>query len=136
MDNGRHTLINGEFKDMLRCMRCGACLNICPVYRHITGHGYGSIYPGPMGIVLTAGLEGYDNIDSMAYACTLCGACAEHCPMGIPLHDLIRQHRMNMVEQHKKEDARAVGQIDCSHVHAVVPLGLAVQAADGNQNLC
>ena len=101
MDNGRHTLANTEFEPMLRCMRCGACLNICPVYRHITGHGYGSIYPGPMGIVLTAGLEGYDNIDSMAFACSLCGACAEHCPVNIPLHDLIRQHRMNMVEQHK-----------------------------------
>lgn len=101
MDNGRHTLVNSEFQDMLRCMRCGACLNICPVYRHITGHGYGSIYPGPMGIVLTAGLVGYDDIDSMAFACTLCGACAEHCPVSIPIHDLIRQHRMNMVDQHK-----------------------------------
>ena len=101
MDNGRHTLANSEFKDMLRCMRCGACLNICPVYRHITGHGYGSIYPGPMGIVLTAGLVGYDEIDSMAFACSLCGACAEHCPVGIPIHDLIRQHRINIVEQHK-----------------------------------
>ena len=101
MDNGRHTLANSEFKDMLRCMRCGACLNICPVYRHITGHGYGSIYPGPMGIVLTAGLVGYDDIDSMAYACSLCGACAEHCPVGIPIHELIRQHRINIVEQHK-----------------------------------
>ena len=101
MDNGRHTLLNSEFKEMLRCMRCGACLNICPVYRHITGHGYGSIYPGPMGIVLTAGLAGYDQIDTMAFACSLCGACAEHCPVGIPIHDLIRQHRMNMVDEHK-----------------------------------
>ena len=101
MDNGRHELANSEFSDMLRCMRCGACLNICPVYRHITGHGYGSIYPGPMGIVLTAGLAGYDNIDTMAFACSLCGACAEHCPVGIPIHDLIRQHRMNIVEQGK-----------------------------------
>lgn len=101
MDNGRHELANTEFKDMLRCMRCGACLNICPVYRHITGHGYGSIYPGPMGIVLTAGLVGYDGIDSMAFACSLCGACAEHCPVGIPIHDLIRQHRINIVEQGK-----------------------------------
>ena len=101
MDNGRHTLANSEFKDMLRCMRCGACLNICPVYRHITGHGYGSIYPGPMGIVLTAGLAGYDDIDTMLFACSLCGACAEHCPVGIPIHDLIRQHRMNIVDQGK-----------------------------------
>ncbi|HAM14731.1 MAG TPA: iron-sulfur cluster-binding protein [Eggerthellaceae bacterium] len=101
MDNGRHELANSEFQDMLRCCRCGACLNICPVYRHITGHGYGSIYPGPMGIVLTAALEGYDKADTLPFACSLCGACSEHCPVGIPLHDLIRQHRMNMVDQHK-----------------------------------
>ena len=86
---------------MLRCMRCGACLNICPVYRHITGHGYGSIYPGPMGLVLTPGLVGYDDIDNMVYACSLCGACTEHCPVSIPIHDLIRQHRINIVDQGK-----------------------------------
>ena len=101
MDNGRSGLLNTEYEDMLRCMRCGACLNICPVYRHITGHGYGSIYPGPMGIVLTAGLVGYDQIDTMAFACSLCGACTEHCPVSIPIHDLIRQHRINIVDQHK-----------------------------------
>ena len=101
MDNGRSKLLHTEFEAMLRCCRCGACLNICPVYRHITGHGYGSIYPGPMGIVLTAALEGYDNIDSLAFACTLCGACSEHCPVSIPLHELIRQHRINMVDQGK-----------------------------------
>lgn len=105
MDNGRHELANSEFSDMLRCMRCGACLNICPVYRHITGHGYGSIYPGPMGIVLTAGLVGYDQIDSMVFACSLCGACSEHCPVGIPLHELIRRHRINIVDQHKNHAA-------------------------------
>lgn len=97
MDNGRSRLIGTEFQPMLRCIRCGACLNICPVYRHITGHGYGSIYPGPMGIVLTAALEGYDNIDGLPFACTLCGACDSDCPVRIPLHTLIRQHRVNMV---------------------------------------
>ena len=105
MDNGRSSLVGTEFEDMLRCCRCGACLNICPVYRHITGHGYGSIYPGPMGIVLTAALEGYDNVDDLAYACSLCGACTDHCPVHIPLHDLIRDHRINMVEQGKNHKA-------------------------------
>ena len=101
MDNGRHELANSDFSDMLRCMRCGACLNICPVYRHITGHGYGSIYPGPMGLVLTPGLVGYDDIDNMVFACSLCGACTEHCPVSIPIHDLVRQHRINIVDEHK-----------------------------------
>lgn len=101
MDNGRSKLLNTEYEPMLRCMRCGACLNICPVYRHITGHGYGSIYPGPMGVVLTASLEGYDNLGGMPFACTLCGACSEHCPVEVPLHDLVRQHRIDMVEQGK-----------------------------------
>ncbi len=105
MDNGRHGLLNTEYEDMLRCMRCGACLNICPVYRHITGHGYGSIYPGPMGIVLTAALEGYDNLGGMPFACTLCGACSDHCPVCIPIHDLVRQHRIDMVEKHKNLSA-------------------------------
>lgn len=105
MDNGRSSLLGTEFEDMLRCCRCGACLNICPVYRHITGHGYGSIYPGPMGIVLTAALEGYDNVGDLAYACSLCGACTDHCPVHIPLHDLIRDHRINMVEQGKNHKA-------------------------------
>lgn len=99
IDNGRHDLLHGDFQDMMRCIRCGACLNTCPVYRHITGHGYGSIYPGPMGIVLTAALEGYDTIDKLPYACSLCGACDDDCPVRIPLHDMIRQHRINMVDQ-------------------------------------
>lgn len=105
MDNGRSKLLNTEYEPMLRCIRCGACLNICPVYRHITGHGYGSIYPGPMGVVLTASLEGYDGLGGLPFACTLCGACSEHCPVEIPLHDLIRQHRIDMVEQGKNNPA-------------------------------
>lgn len=101
MDNGRHKILNTEFEPMMRCVRCGACLNICPVYRHITGHGYGSIYPGPMGIVLTAALAGYDDIDSMTFACTLCGACTDHCPARIPIQELVRDHRIAIVEQGK-----------------------------------
>lgn len=102
MDNGRSGMIGTDFEAMLRCTRCGACLNICPVYRHISGHGYGSIYPGPMGLVLTPALLGYEEIDrSLTFACTLCGACTEDCPTKIPLHDLIRQHRVNIVDQGK-----------------------------------
>ncbi len=99
VDNGRSDILKSGFAPMLRCIRCGACMNNCPVYRHITGHGYGSIYPGPMGVVLTPLLEGYDNTDKMAYACSLCGACDDACPVKIPLHELIRHHRLNIVAE-------------------------------------
>ncbi len=93
IDNGRTNILGGEFQDMLRCIRCGACMNICPVYRQITGHGYGSIYPGPMGAVLTPLLVGYDQAGDLPYMSTLCGACTDHCPVKIPLHELLLQHR-------------------------------------------
>ena len=99
IDNGRSKILGGEFREMLRCIRCGACLNICPVYRHITGHGYGSIYPGPMGIVLTPLLVGYEKASALPWACTLCGACTDHCPVKIPLHELILRHRQILVEE-------------------------------------
>lgn len=100
VNNGRSDILAGEFRDMLRCIRCGACMNNCPVYRHITGHGYGSIYPGPMGVVLTPLLEGYENTDKLPYACSLCGACDDMCPVRVPLHELIHKHKVNLVEQH------------------------------------
>ena len=99
IDNGRSKILASEFREMLRCIRCGACLNICPVYRHITGHGYGSIYPGPMGVVLTPLLVGYDKAGSLPWASTLCGACSDHCPVKIPLHELILRHRQILVEE-------------------------------------
>lgn len=72
-------------------------MNSCPVYRHITGHGYGSIYPGPMGIVLTPLLVGYKETAKLPFACSLCGSCADVCPVKIPLPNLIAQHRRNIV---------------------------------------
>lgn len=99
VDNGRSAIAAGGYASILRCIRCGACMNACPVYRHITGHGYGSIYPGPMGVVLTPLLEGYDAAEKLPYACTLCGACANACPVRIPLNSLILRHRNDMVEQ-------------------------------------
>lgn len=97
INNGRTKILESRFRPMLRCIRCGACMNSCPVYRHITGHGYGSIYPGPMGVVLTPLLIGYEKTATMPYACTLCGQCAEVCPVKIPLPMLISQHRRNVV---------------------------------------
>lgn len=97
VNNGRTKILGSEFRPMLRCIRCGACMNSCPVYRHITGHGYGSIYPGPMGIVLTPLLAGYKEAGKLPYACSLCGSCADVCPVKIPLPALISQHRRNIV---------------------------------------
>ncbi len=101
VDNGRSSILGGEFNEMLRCIRCGACLNICPVYRHVTGHGYGSIYPGPMGAVLTPLLVGYDKAGDLPYASTLCGACTDHCPVKIPLHELLLKHRVKIADELK-----------------------------------
>lgn len=99
IDNGRTNILGGEFETMLRCIRCGACMNICPVYRQITGHAYGSIYPGPMGAVLTPLLVGYEKAGDLPYASTLCGECWEHCPVKIPLHELLLKHRVNIVDK-------------------------------------
>lgn len=99
VDNGRHRALGTKYRDILRCIHCGACMNTCPVYRHITGHGYGSIYPGPVGVVLTPVLEGYERTPKLANACTLCGACACVCPVRIPLNTLILDHRSDANEQ-------------------------------------
>lgn len=102
VDNGRSKALGTDFEPILRCIRCGACLNVCPIYRHIGGKGYGSIYPGPVGKVLSPILGGYDQFGELPYACSLCAACTETCPVKIPLHELIRKHRIvEMDEQHR-----------------------------------
>ena len=80
-------MLGGEFQDMLRCIRCGACLNHCPVYGAIGGHAYGWLYPGPMGAVLTPALYGIDHARDLPNASSFCGRCEEVCPMAIPLPD-------------------------------------------------
>ncbi|GHI01155.1 LutB/LldF family L-lactate oxidation iron-sulfur protein [Neobacillus kokaensis] len=99
VDNGRSNILGGEFQSVLQCIRCAACINVCPVYRHIGGHSYGSIYPGPIGAVLTPLLGGYDDYKELPYASTLCGACTEVCPVKIPLHNLLHKHREVIVEK-------------------------------------
>ena len=99
VDNGRSRALGTEFEPILQCIRCGACLNVCPIYRHIGGKGYGSIYPGPVGKVLSPILGGYDNFEELPYACSLCAACTETCPVKIPLHELIRKHRIVEMDQ-------------------------------------
>ena len=80
LDNGRSAMLGGEFEAMLRCIRCGACLNHCPVYGAVGGHAYGWVYSGPMGSVLTPLIVGLDGTRHLPNACTLNGRCAEMCP--------------------------------------------------------
>ncbi|TCP93263.1 L-lactate dehydrogenase complex protein LldF [Cricetibacter osteomyelitidis] len=98
VDNGRSKILESEFKDVLRCIRCGACLNTCPAYRQIGGHGYGSIYPGPIGSVISPLLGGYKEFKELPYACSLCTACNSVCPVKIPLAQLISKHREHIAQ--------------------------------------
>lgn len=93
LDNGRTTVLNGQYRDILRCIRCGACLNVCPVYRQASGHAYGHVYSGPLGAVLAPALEGVEKVGWFAKASTLCGACEEVCPVRIPIPRMLLQLR-------------------------------------------
>lgn len=101
VDNGRSNILGDEeFQEVLNCIRCGACLNVCPVYRHIGGHAYGDVYPGPIGSVITPLLKNdYENWGELAYASSLCGACSEACPVKIPLHDMLVHLRARKVQK-------------------------------------
>lgn len=102
LDNGRSNILGTEFQSVLQCIRCAACINVCPVYRHIGGHSYGSIYPGPIGAVLTPLLGGYEEYKELPYASSLCAACTDACPVKIPLHELLLKHRQRIVENEGK----------------------------------
>ncbi len=91
LDNGRSQILGGRYRDILRCIRCGACLNVCPVYRQASGHGYAHVYGGPLGAVLAPALEGVAAMGDLSKASSLCGACEEVCPVRIPIpHMLLR----------------------------------------------
>ncbi|MBT4932036.1 MAG: iron-sulfur cluster-binding protein [Rhodospirillaceae bacterium] len=93
LDNGRSKMLGGEFHEMLRCIRCSACLNHCPVYKAIGGHAYGWVYSGPMGAVLIPGLQGLAESHDLPGASTFCGKCEDVCPMRIPLPRMLRSWR-------------------------------------------
>jgi L-lactate dehydrogenase complex protein LldF len=99
VDNGRTRMLSQGMSEMLRCIRCGACLNHCVVYKHIGGHAYGGVYPGPMGSVLTPNLDGLERARKLAHACTLNGRCQEVCPVQIPLPKLLRSLRASSWEK-------------------------------------
>ncbi|WP_135081335.1 LutB/LldF family L-lactate oxidation iron-sulfur protein [Terasakiella sp. SH-1] len=93
LDNGRSRMLGHDTHDMLRCIRCSACINHCPVYQSVGGHAYGSIYPGPMGSVLTPALHGLEKACDLPNASTMCGKCEEVCPVRIPIPRMLRSWR-------------------------------------------
>ena len=93
LDNKRSDILASDYHEILQCIRCGACLNHCPIYAGVGGHAYGWVYPGPMGSVLTPLLTSLEQSSALPNACTSCGRCAEVCPADIPLPDLLRDLR-------------------------------------------
>ncbi|MBB4064273.1 LutB/LldF family L-lactate oxidation iron-sulfur protein [Gellertiella hungarica] len=109
IDNGRTAMLGSEFEDMLRCIRCGACMNHCPVYHAVGGHAYGSVYPGPMGAVLTPSLNGINVSGHLPNASTFCGRCESVCPMKIPLPKMMRHWREREFERNLAPAASRYG---------------------------
>lgn len=99
VDGGRSRLAGGRYREMLACIRCGACLNVCPVYRKTGGHAYSGVYSGPMGAVLVPLLTGLERGKALPHACSLCGACADACPVRIPLPELLLELRRDLVRE-------------------------------------
>lgn len=106
LDNGRSQMLGNEFREMLYCIRCGACLNHCPVYSAIGGHAYGWVYPGPMGAILTPLMLSLKEAKHLPNASTLCGRCEQVCPMQIPLPKLLRHLR---VKEHQAKLSPILG---------------------------
>lgn len=109
LDNGRSAMLGGRFQEMLRCIRCGACMNHCPVFHAVGGHAYGWVYPGPMGAVLTPSLVGVEKGGQLPNASTFCGRCEEVCPVRIPLPKLMRNWREREFERHLQPAAMRYG---------------------------
>jgi L-lactate dehydrogenase complex protein LldF len=99
VDNGRSALLGSPYREVLRCIRCAACINHCPIYGAVGGHAYGSVYPGPIGSVLTPALSSLEDAGSLPNASTLCGRCEAVCPMKIPLPRMLRQWREEAVHR-------------------------------------
>ena len=98
LDNQRTTLLaDAEQRDALHCIRCGACLNVCPIFKNVGGHSYGTTYQGPIGSVITPHLRGLQSWKHLSFASSLCGACTETCPVKIDLHHHLLQNRRNAI---------------------------------------
>jgi L-lactate dehydrogenase complex protein LldF len=96
VDNGRSNIYGSEYTEALACIRCGACLNACPVYQHVGGHTYGSVYSGPIGAIITPLLQGKENAEPLPFASSLCGACKQACPVDINIPDMLLMLRRDL----------------------------------------
>jgi L-lactate dehydrogenase complex protein LldF len=98
LDNGRTNLLaNAKSREALYCIRCGACLNACPIYKNIGGHAYETTYSGPIGSVITPHLRGMHDYKHLSYASSLCGGCTAVCPVKINIHELLLENRRSSV---------------------------------------
>jgi len=109
VDGGRSQILAGELREILRCIRCGACMNHCPVYQSVGGHAYGWVYPGPMGSVLTPSYVGVENALDLPNAATLCNQCGVVCPVKIPLPELLRKLRAQQFDRRLKPRGERLG---------------------------
>jgi L-lactate dehydrogenase complex protein LldF len=100
LDGGRTEILAGKYRETLRCIRCGACLNACPVYRKIGGHAYGNVYSGPIGALITPLMNGLEKHKDLPQASSLCGACYEACPVKINIPQHLISLRRDIVTQH------------------------------------
>lgn len=101
LDNGRTNLIaQPEVRESMYCIRCGSCLNACPIYKNIGGHAYGATYSGPIGAVITPHMKGMEEYKHLSYASTLCGNCTEVCPLKINIHSMLLANRQEAVKEH------------------------------------
>jgi L-lactate dehydrogenase complex protein LldF len=108
LDNGRTAVLADELgREALHCIRCSACLNVCPVYERAGGHAYGSVYPGPIGAVLSPQLTGVEDNASLPFASSLCGACYEACPVAIDIPSMLVHLRAEHVEAQQRPNAEA-----------------------------
>lgn len=99
IDNGRSDILGSDIAEILACIRCGACLNVCPVFREVGGHAYGTVYSGPVGSIVTPGLHGMNPWWELPYASTLCGACEEVCPVRIQIPSMLLKLRQRAADE-------------------------------------
>jgi L-lactate dehydrogenase complex protein LldF len=110
LDNGRTNLLaQKEQRQGLYCIRCGACLNACPVYKNIGGHTYNTTYSGPIGSIITPHLKGMKEFKHLSYASSLCGKCSEVCPVKIDIHKMLLLNRRDAASGHENSKVEEIG---------------------------